>query len=456
MANVLKIEDGEIIRCNCHATKVVIPEGVTKIGPRAFNSCYALRTIEFPSTIRGIGVNAFKDSGRLEEITYHGTTAEWTFGLAGFRDLSESIPVHCIDGDAKPFDRRATSITIPEGVSKIEFELFQGCAFLESIELPESITAVRPLAFASCASLKSIVFNTGLKEIEEYAFTHCDSLEQIEYRGTIAQWDCIEGKNELMNYVPAKCVRCSDGDWKTPAILIENGIVRECMDKKITSAKIPEGVTKICFEAFRDCKSLVSLELPETLDEFRWHSFENCTSLKSVSIPKGVTKIGYDSFKDCTSLKSVEVGGGDAEIESGIFEGCTSLEKTVIREGTTEIAEEMFRGCSSLKSVEFPNSLTKISDRAFWGCTALESVSFGDNMKEIGDYAFYDCPSLKSIEIGANVTKICPTAFVNCSSVERIVSASPLYPFNEKTKKLYDATKSSKKAILTLKKEDAK
>ena len=457
MADVLTIEDGELTKCNCHATKVVIPEGVRRIGYRAFNSCYALKTVEIPSTMKNLGVEPFEYSGRLEEITYHGTMAEWTFGLAGFNNLSEAIPVHCIDGDAKPFDKSAKSITIPEGVSKIEFKLFSGCAFLESIVIPESVSAIRTWAFSSCSSLKSIVLNSNLKKIENDAFTHCDALEDITYKGTIAQWESVEGKNGLMDFVPAKCVHCSDGDWEKPLILIENGKVIECLDKSITSAKIPEGVTKIGYSAFAKCKALVSVELPESLRELCWRAFENCKALESIIIPKGVTKIEHSVFEHCTSLKSVELGGSVLEIESGVFEECTSLEKVVLHEGVTELPNDTFNKCSSLKTVVFPQSLTKINHRVFRGCKALESVSFGDNVKEIdGEYAFDKCTSLRSIEIGANVTKISAKAFDGCTAVESVVSASPLYPFNEKTRKLYDATGSSKKAILTLSKEIAK
>ncbi|MCR5123948.1 MAG: leucine-rich repeat domain-containing protein [Treponema sp.] len=164
---------------------------------------------------------------------------------------------------------------------------------------------------------------------------------------------------------------------------------------------------------------------------------KRCTdkSVTSVVIPEGVTEIGWKAFKECTSLASVEIPSS-----------------------VTKIGSRAFYGCESLASVEIPSSVTEIGSSAFWGCKSLSSVVIPPSVTEIGDYAFNGCTALASIKIGASVTRIGWYAFGGCDAVESITSASPLFPFNEKTRKLYDATGKTKKVILVANaaKEEAK
>src|SRR5574344_1519259 len=45
----------------------------------------------------------------------------------------------------------------------------------------------------------------------------------------------------------------------------------------------------------------------------------------NVTIPNGVTKIGYEAFKSCTYLKSVTIPNSVTEIGKSAFEGCKNL-----------------------------------------------------------------------------------------------------------------------------------
>ena len=43
------------------------------------------------------------------------------------------------------------------------------------------------------------------------------------------------------------------------------------------------------------------------------------------SIPEGVTKIGWDAFSGCSNLTSVTIPEGLIEMEGAAFENCSSL-----------------------------------------------------------------------------------------------------------------------------------
>ncbi|BDC96077.1 leucine-rich repeat domain-containing protein [Treponema saccharophilum] len=145
--------------------------------------------------------------------------------------------------------------------------------------------------------------------------------------------------------------------------------------------------------------------------------------------------------------------------EYGVITSCPKdVKEAVIPAGVTAIGVGAFEGCSSLASVVIPESVTAIGYKAFEDCTSLSSVVIPEGVKKIGGYAFFRCKSLKSISLPSTLEEIGKDVFKGCDAVEIITSASPLFPFNEKTRKLYDATGKTKKVILVANaaKEEAK
>ena len=67
------------------------------------------------------------------------------------------------------------------------------------------------------------------------------------------------------------------------------------------------------------------LVIPNCITEIGKEAFKNCKGLTSVKIPYGVTKIRKGAFYGCSSLTSVEIPFSVKKIGNGVFERCTSL-----------------------------------------------------------------------------------------------------------------------------------
>ena len=115
----------------------------------------------------------------------------------------------------------------------------------------------------------------------------------------------------------------------------------------------------------------------------------------TVIIPNNITTIPAEGFKDCTQLQNIILPTSLITIGESAFYGCTSLKSIDIPEGVTTIEDETFRNCSSLTKITIPNSLSYIEYRdPFAGCTSLNAVYISDFSSwaaisyQYGDYEY--------------------------------------------------------------------
>lgn len=79
---------------------VTIPESVTSIGEEAFLACESLKSITIPKSVTNIGDSAFNGCNNLTSITFDGTVAQWTdiaFGVYFVSGVG-TTEVVCSDG----------------------------------------------------------------------------------------------------------------------------------------------------------------------------------------------------------------------------------------------------------------------------------------------------------------------------------------------------------------------
>ncbi len=101
-----------------------------------------------------------------------------------------------------------------------------------------------------------------------------------------------------------------------------------------------------------------------------------------------VTKIGYNAFRDCSGIISIILPDEITSIEDRAFMGCVNLTSIKIPNSVKTIGKYAFAECSSLHSLEFPNSVTSISDHVIYNCKNLSFIKIPESIVEIHQSAF--------------------------------------------------------------------
>jgi hypothetical protein len=86
------------------------------------------------------------------------------------------------------------------------------------------------------------------------------------------------------------------------------------MRLNIQSVDIPDGVTKVGYQAFASADRLESVTLPQTITSIDGGAFIGCLRLKNIVIPNGVTSIGTNVFQGCNSLETITINKPEGSI----------------------------------------------------------------------------------------------------------------------------------------------
>lgn len=357
LLNLKSAETSTSRTIDIHSIDISRATGVTAIPHDAFSTLEKLESVKLPNTIESISYNAFKDTA-------------------------------------------IKNIAIPDSVTYIDRDAFDGCASLEAINVDADNIEFK--------SINGVLYSYDESELYVYpnaksgsSFTVPDDTEYI--------WSDFGKLKELNTLnVPASVRTMNSSSFSTNNNLYinvadanthyssENGALYEKSPKKLLawpSARgdiVLNGLSEIPNGCFRNNNKITSVRIisPEGGTEIEDYAFSGCERLSSVYLG-GTTEIGSNAFYNCTRLSYVDLG--DVE----------------------EIGTYAFYNCDNLYSISLGN-VEIIGYRAFYDCNNLYSVNLG-SVKEIGSYAFYNC-DLRSVIIPTSTEKIGSYAFYSYSS----------------------------------------
>ena len=268
-----KAVDGSLMTTapwGANVNRVLIENGVTRIGTHAFLGCTGLTDVTIPDSVTLIGSHTFSGCSSLKNVTLGN----------GVANIGNNAFSGCID---------LTSITIPGSVTHIGDWAFSRCSSLTSIMIPDSVTYIGSCALFNCSGLTSITIPDSVTCIGRYAFAGTawdfNQPDGVIYAGKVAY--------EYRGTMPGNTALVLQDGTKG----IADGAFYNCTG--LASAAIPDSVTYIGEDAFSGCPGLTSVTIPDGVSYIGKNAFSGCTGLTSVTIPDSVTYIGNHALGYC-------------------------------------------------------------------------------------------------------------------------------------------------------------
>ena len=427
-------------------TRVIIGEGVTKVGSNAFQGCTALNDVfvKGAKTLT-IGTAAF-DATKTPAI-YVPTGQEAAYQTA-WSAYAGSIGeyMNCGADAMAVYDAASHTLTICGKGAMTDFasaadqpwKSLQGD--VQTVCFEPFITAIGANAFSGCSALTAANIEGTATTIADGAFDGNATGRRI-----FVPVSAIAGYGESSHaadiYATGLCgAEGSDISWelnaKTMALSISgtgamadyasySSVPWTSVCGKITSATIAEGVTSVGNYAFYNCSSMATVSIPAGVTSIGGSAFYGCSNLANVNIPDGVTSIGSSAFQNCAALTAITLPASVTSVGSSAFRVCSKLESITLPAGLTSIGSYAFYNCSSMATVNIPDGVTTIGGSVFYGCSNLTNVTIPDGVTSIGSSAFQNCAALTAITLPASVTSVGYQAFRNCSKLAEVNIFAP-------------------------------
>lgn len=432
---------------------IVIPEGVEKLGHKAFYACTKLMDIDLPLTLKEIGGVSgltFDGCSNLEMGHFVIKDLKWwcSMVIKGIYSNPIYYAKHIYDTN----NQEITDMVIPEDVTSIGDYAFCRCEGLKSVTFHDNVTYLGSDAFKDCSGLTKVELPMNLKRVEGGAFSKCNNLATV----TIP-----EGMEEIGFWAFAQSGLKTLTLPSTIRDLSQSFV--EC--EQLETLTLTDGITNLG-GSFYGCTALTEVRIPGSVKKMSYQDFTSDTSLKTVIIDEGVEEVA--GFDRCSQLVNLTIPSTAKKI--GTFNNCTSLTSVFLPEGVEYIAS--FNGCTSLQQINIPSTVTYVG--TFKDCNALEKVIVADlkswcharhydadlygpqkpsgklylgtveqnepitkleipeGTEFVAAWAFCHMPSLTSVSIPSTVKYLGGGTFRGCTNIEEIVLPEGLEEFGYK------------------------
>ena len=162
-------KDGVFANC-VQLTDVKFMAETAQYGKNLFYGCTALTSVQLPSKATTLGESMFAECTALTSITLPETLTA----------IPESVTTV---GNSAFCGSGIKEIVIPEGVTEISYDAFNGCTKLTNVTLPSTLISLKGRVFKGCTELTSVQIPEGLETLD--GFTDCTKLQSINIPATV-------------------------------------------------------------------------------------------------------------------------------------------------------------------------------------------------------------------------------------------------------------------------------
>ena len=385
------------------------------------------------------------------------------------------------------------SVVIDEDVTSVGHGAFGNCSSLASVSLPEGLIKLDADSFRGCSSLRILVVPSSVEYIGNAIFLNAN-LDALYYSGSIYDWLKIEF---YYSYFLSNVDKLYIEGEMIEDLIIPDGVeyIPDYAFKsysRLKSVVIPSSVKRVGGSVFEGCNNLVYAEFlgdAPTIGGYAFNTNTNFTiyyhsGAHGWSSPKWDEYYAacVEEFSDYsaldednrnsqgvlftlndTSMTAIVGDGSDEYNNSGYYgaqKGAVKIPDVVTKGGkiytVIGAGNNAFARNRHVTSVSIGSGVTSIIPSAFMGCPELESINVSEDneyyssdggvlydaeklylyvypggkadesftvpetVRTVGMYSFYDNEHIRSLYVGANVTSVYEYAFCGLSNLAEI------------------------------------
>ncbi len=389
-------------------TALEIPTSISEIKNYAFNGCTELTSLIIPNSVSSIGSGAFGGCVNITDI------------------LSQAVTPPSINGDSFANETyQKALVVIPSGTLKSYQTAWPGFHFIngepvsETIVLDQPGTLMTKIKISEVNNIASLKLSGKINGTDLLTLNKTINLQHLD----LSDATIVSGG---MNYYEEDNVKYGTTDntlgnyWAYALDVLQE-------------VKLPNNLTTIADNAFKNKYALKSLRIPGSVTSIGNGAFDGCNSLSNLAFEDGDKPLSVSAeFSSCPieilylgrnintplladkeTLKSVTIGPKVTDIASSAFNGCNSLSKVTITDleawcrinfgnatsNPLSIAHHLFLNDEEIFNLEIPNSITSIKNYAFNGGSNFASVTIPNSITSIGNCVFNGCRNLSELII---------------------------------------------------------
>lgn len=331
---------------NTGLQRLVLEDGVEKIGEYAFSWQNSLSEVRLPKTLRSIGSRSFIYCRALTKVS----------GLCPGIQLGKKVFDGC---GSEKIESKVSRIRKKARYDARSANGLDACvAYAQSKGQSGRFDRLDPL-FDCIDGGDLQTFDTLLRKghakdaydfalLIQYAessensdrFADCLKKQRAKQRllktSNIAPSDCW-----FWEVLPDDSLRLTSYEGFDRDVVIPSEIGDAHVSCLSTDIFDPDAATTLRLGALR--KKIRSISVPGSIRHVPRHLARNCSSLREVHFGEGVESIGWGAFEDCLSLEKVQFPASLRSIDSYAFSGCRWLHAITGLRNTAYVGECAFR-----------------------------------------------------------------------------------------------------------------
>lgn len=359
-------------------------------------------------------------------------------------ESSKTCQVGYLDGnDGKnAVDPNAVNgtVTIPGEVNgykvvKIGKYAFCSTMYMTSVVIPESVTAIDDNAFQGCSGMNSFMLPKNVQSLGEQVLGYCRNLQTLTVEDGNTVYSSPSGSNCIIETTTYKLMAVGiNADIPEGVTAIPEDLIEWGYGINIT---IPSTVTSIGSRAFLGIQGSTitvkwSSPLPINESVFQWSSnnylrvpegtkaaylaatgwstFGEANILEgregetfTATTTEGI-EVLYTILSDNTNSKTCQVGYTDGNwdkiaVNREAVDGVVTIPEEVNDYKVVKVGRYAFYNAYSMTSVVLPQTITAIEDYAFFRCSQLGSFMLPKGVTSLGNFVFLSCGNLTSLSV---------------------------------------------------------